>query len=150
MVTIGIDNNGPEIVSTNYWDTNYARKGYVFLSINAGTCRLLVPEAMLAAIPEWRAAREVIVSKGPWPDQGKAEALELLFEDDSDSPYALHIGTNQVDRIPLPADQDHADQPARWRFSTWTQIDGKVLELPCRYRIVTRIPWLKSFCEVQR
>jgi hypothetical protein len=33
---------------------------------------------------------------------------------------------------------------AEWKFAAWT-IKGKALELPCRYRIVPKIPWLKEF-----
>jgi hypothetical protein len=29
------ENNGPEIVSTNYWLSEHAQRGYVYLSINA-------------------------------------------------------------------------------------------------------------------
>ena len=38
-----IENNGPEIISPNYWDSDYAKKGYVYLSVNAGAFRLRGP-----------------------------------------------------------------------------------------------------------
>ena len=140
-----VTNDGAEILDTNYWASEAAKRGFAFLTINAGTFRLLVPEKMAPEIAEWKTAREVVVSKGPWPAQGREEAIEIMFEDNSDSPYALNMGIQQLDRMPTPADRDRSGQPARWHFSVWTQRDGKVLELPGRYRLVKQIPWLKPF-----
>jgi hypothetical protein len=41
---ITITNNGPEIEKTNYFDTNCAKEGKLYLSWNAGAARLLIPE----------------------------------------------------------------------------------------------------------
>jgi len=43
MITIA--NDGPDIASTNYWATDHARAGIVYLSGNAGAWRLLMPPA---------------------------------------------------------------------------------------------------------
>jgi hypothetical protein len=141
---ITIENDGPEIISTNYWTTPHAQRGYYHLSINAGAFRLLVPDSQLRNIEEWRSAREVIISRGPWPGAGKSDALEILFEDDTDNPYAIHLVVEQVDRLPLPTDMDVPGQPHRWQFSVWTK-SGKTLQLPARYRIVAKIPHLRSW-----
>jgi hypothetical protein len=141
---ISIVNDAADIVSTDYWETENAARGAYYLSINAGTFRLLVPPALVGEIEEWRTAREVIVSRGPWPEKGRADAIEILFEDRSDSPYVVHIGTEQVDRLPTDADQDRPGRPPRWTFTAWAR-GGKVLTLPCRYRRVKHIPWLKRF-----
>lgn len=114
------------------------------MSTNAGTFRLLLPDVLLSEIAEWRGASEVIISRGPWPDEGRSDALEILFEDGSQEPYSIRIGTEQVDRMPLDANRDRRGQPPRWRFAVWTSA-GKVLNLPCRYRLVKRLPWLKKF-----
>jgi len=42
MITT-IENDGPDIVTTNYWTTEHEQRGLFYVSINAGTCRLLVP-----------------------------------------------------------------------------------------------------------
>lgn len=144
MDLISIQNDGPEIVHTDYWRTSNAARGYYYLSINAGAFRLLVPESCVANLREWTSAREVLVSRGPWPQAARSDALEILFEDDSDSPYALHLGVEQIDRLPLDVDQDLAGQAARWIFTVWTPT-GRALALPCRYRRVARIPWLKTW-----
>lgn len=75
---------------------------------------------------------------------GKLDALEILFEDESDNPYCLHITSDQIDRMPLDSDRDRQGQPPRWTFSAHTS-EGEQLTLPCRYRIVKRIPYLKPF-----
>ena len=144
MNLITIENNGPEIISTNYWQSDYASRGAFYVAVNAGCFRLLVPDIQLSQVVEWRSAREVIISRGPWPDAGKHEAIELLFEDDSDNPFCLHMGSEQIDRLPPDADRDRQGQPPRWKFAAWTS-GGKILELPARYRIVKRIPCLKPF-----
>jgi len=144
MNLITIVNNGPEIMSTDYWHTGHAAKGYFYMSINAGCFRLLVPAPQIAAIDEMKTAREVIVSRGAWPEQGKHDALEILFEDDTGNPYVLHFTIDQVDRMPTDADRDRPGHPPRWKFAVWTET-GKQFVLSCRYRIVKKIPYLKPF-----
>lgn len=52
--------------------------------VNAGAIRVLIPRAMRRVIQDMRTARYVIASRGPWPEAGRPDALELLFEDGSD------------------------------------------------------------------
>ena len=82
------------------------------------------------------------MSRGPWPEQQRAEAIEILFEDGSDSPYVIQIGTEQIDR--LPADELRDDLT----LTVWTckqDRPHKALELPCYFRRVERIPWMKPW-----
>jgi len=144
MKMITIENDGQDITGTNYWETEHAGRGLVYVSINAGCFRLLIPDARVSEIGEMRTAREVIVSRGPWPKMGRHDAVELMFEDDSDEPYALHLSTESFDRLPLPADRDRPGQEPRWKLSVWTT-SGKALELPCRYRVVKSIPCMKPW-----
>ena len=142
--TIHVGNNGQNIRATNYWGSSYAAKGYFFLSINAGAFRLLVPDSRVAEITEWTSAREVIVTRGPWPWQETLDALEIMFEDDSESPYSLMLTRGLCDRMPPVWDADKNGQPPRRKFSAWTR-NGKVLELPCRYRIARKLPCLQEW-----
>lgn len=133
---IQIQNDGANIVSTNYWQTPHAAAGAFFLSFNAGAARLLVPKQIEQEIEEMRGASEVIISRGLL---GGQMALELLWEDGSDSPYSIHMGTNQCDRL-LP-DSDHgSDIPV----SVWTET-GKAAEWPGRYRIAQTLPCLQPW-----
>jgi hypothetical protein len=60
-----IENDGPAIRATDYWRSPFADAGFCFLSFNAGAARLLLPDSLAHVVPELRAAREVIVSRGP-------------------------------------------------------------------------------------
>ena len=66
---IQIENNGPEISSTNYFDSEHAQKGYFFLSTNAGCVRLLVPDIRRSDIAEFKTAKYVVLSRGPWQNR---------------------------------------------------------------------------------
>ncbi|WP_338807027.1 hypothetical protein V8U11_08180 [Pseudomonas chlororaphis] len=136
-----IENDGPAISRTNYWDSAHAARGYAFLSWNAGAGRVLLPDALAPALPDMRAARYVIVSLGPWLEQGAREAWELLFEDGSDAPYCLHLVAEQSDRR-LP----DTDQGGGFVITVWTR-DGEQLRLPARFRKVTEIPCLDPWAE---
>lgn len=131
-----ITNKGQAIESTNYWDSEHACAGYCFLSWNAGAARLLVPDTRHAFLPEMRTAEYVIVSRGPWPRAGKDEALELLFEDGSDSPFSIHLGAEQTDRL-LP----DTDQGGGFVIVVWTR-SGEQMRLPGKYRRVASLPCL--------
>jgi hypothetical protein len=137
-----IENKGPEIVSTNYWLTEHAQRGYVFLSANAGAIRLLVPNKAARHLPDMLSAKEVIVSRGPLPEDGRHDALEILFEDYSEQPFMIHVGTERIDRMPADSDRNRS-----FVFAIWTP-EGKMKEMPGRYRKVNRLPfgepWRKS------
>lgn len=122
-------NNGPEIVSTSYWHTEAALRGYVYLSINAGCFRLLVPDAFVT-VNSWikeaiSRADCVIITRGPWREMGKSDGIEILFEDHSDEPYALHIVPEQVELMPAASARqartkskmDDAGLHGTWRVS---------------------------------
>lgn len=106
---ITITNNGPLIKRTNYWNSQYAKWGAIYLSLNAGAWRILVPPAQAAAmLAEMRTGKEVIFSRGPWPEQNRADALEVMFDDGSDGPFALHIGQEQWDVLPTGIETEHS------------------------------------------
>lgn len=136
---ITINNDGQKITSINYWDTEQALKGYLYLTWNAGAGRLLLPDSQLAFLPEMSTGKYVIVSRGPWKERGGREALELLFEDESDSPFCLQLVAEQCDRM-LP----DADQGGGFDIAVWTR-DGEKLCLPGKYRRVSKIPYMKPW-----
>src|SRR4030042_411330 len=133
-----VENDGQAIVSTNYWQSDYAKRGFFYLTINAGAFRLLVPPSREGELADMLTASEVIVSRGPWPEHGKHDALELLFEDYSDSPYSLHITSDQVDRTP-----PGAARPQTFVFAVWVQT-GQVKETAGRYRKGKYVQWLQT------
>ncbi|MCK7579296.1 MAG: hypothetical protein MZV65_28570 [Chromatiales bacterium] len=110
---IRIQNRGQAIAATDYWSSAHAANGLVFLSWNAGCARLLIPDAAKSILRELKGAREVIISRGPWVDHDNRDALELLWEDGSDAPFALHIVAEQCDRLIPDAEQGGGFQRRR-------------------------------------
>ncbi|GAB1149852.1 hypothetical protein [Shewanella algae] len=133
---ISIINNGQAVASTDFWDCDHAKKGFFFLSWNAGAARLLIPDAQTAAISDMTAAREVIISRGRLAD---LDALELLFEDDSDSPYAINLLASMADRV-IPS----ADQGGGFVVTLWTRT-GQKGSIVGRYREVGELPCLQPW-----
>lgn len=134
-----IRNRGQLIASTNYWDSEHADRGFLFLSWNSGAARLLVPDAAKSLLREMRWASEVIVSRGPWTDQGGRDALELLWEDGSDAPFAVHLVAEQTDRL-IPEEQ----QGGGFVVAVWTRggLNGR---WPGRYRVSNSLPDLRPW-----
>ena len=137
---IVVRNAGQDIVSTNYWQTEHAAAGLFYLSWNAGAGRLLVPDVARDDFGMLGASL-VIVSSGPWPAQGSRPAIELLWEDGSDSPYCIHLVEEQTDRK-LPV----TDQGGKLVIASWTR-QGKAAEWPAKYRRVTALPCLDPWVE---
>lgn len=144
--TLIIENDAALIVSTNFWQTEMARAGKLYLSTNAGTFRLLVPQQHLGTVREMRTARNVVVSRGPMTLEGQRlpDALELLFDDGTDEPFSLHLSPGQLDRMPLDSDSTQA-----WTCTVWVHHVGErgrqVLTKPAHYRRVRRLPDLRPW-----
>lgn len=141
---IVIENDGPELVSTSYWESELAANGFVYLTINAGCFRLIAPAIAGLSLAKAQGAECVLVTRGAWPAKGRPDGLELLFDDHSSNPYAIHIVTDQCDHLPLDSDKDRPGQLPRWILAIYTEA-GKMFELPARYRIAESIPCLKAW-----
>lgn len=137
---IAITNHGPLITSTNFWGSDLALAGKVFVSVNAGAIRVLLPPSRYADLSDMRAAKQCVLSRGPWPAAHAEEAVELLWDDGSDEPYSLQLTRESFDLLPAEP------EPGReWVVSTWTAKDGKphrALDRRCHWRRVPKIPSL--------
>ena len=139
MPMLTIQNQGKAIVQTNFFDMEQARKGFFYLSWNAGAGRLLVPDVHIGLIPDMVVAQYVIVSRGPWRAQGNRDALELVFEDGSDAPFSLQLMAEQTDRL-LPDDSQGGG------FDVIVQTrQGPQATRPGRYRVVPEIPCMEPW-----
>lgn len=142
MSVLQIENDGPKIVATNFWETDAARAGKLFVSLNAGAFRVLIPAAVEYLVQEMKTAKEVLIYAGPWPAQKKDLAFELVFDDRSDSPFAIHLSTESFDR--LPAASDYLEE---WICSVWTQprrgVPHKSFQRIAYLAKAPRLPWLK-------
>jgi hypothetical protein len=140
---IEVSNHGPLLTATNFWESPLAERGLIFCSVNAGAIRVLLPPARYGDLNDMRPARYCILTRGPWPEQGKAEGIEIMWEDGTDAPYALHLTPESFDLLPAEP------EPGReWVLTAWTAKDGrphKSLERVCHWRRAARIPWLKPW-----
>jgi hypothetical protein len=130
-----IQNNDQLILASNYWNSDYARAGKVYLSVNAGAFRLLLPDLFTSELADMRTALEVIISRRLWPAQRCSDAIELLFDDWTDNPYAPHIGTEQIDRLPL--DRDTGREVV---CTVWTRGPKLEIMLPAHNRRSAKLP----------
>ena len=143
-----IMNDGPLISATSYWDTPLAARGGLFASFNAGACRLLVPNHARGfqihdLLQAADAAREVLVAVVRRPEDHRM-ALELLWEDDSDTPFVVHLGAQQMDRLPPAADHGRTIAVSVWQRGFGGQ-PTCVLTQPGRLRVVSRVPYLRPW-----
>jgi hypothetical protein len=134
-----IANDGARLVETNYWQTDNARVGLMFLTTNAGCTRLLVPPSQVHSIPDMtRNVREVVLTRGEW--RGTPGCIEVMFEDGSSSPFCLHIDPKQQDRRWLPSNEGK-----RWRFAIYTEA-GKVADFSrCFMRTRPTLPYVEPW-----
>lgn len=131
---ISISNAGADIASTNYFETPNARAGRYFVSWNASTARILVPDSLVGNLNEMSTGRICVISRGKW---NGVDALEFMFDDDSDAPYALHLGLGQVDR-------SIANDGKPFRVTAWTS-KGKAGDWKGKYRVVDELPCMEPW-----
>jgi hypothetical protein len=135
---IRIDNRGPLIVATNYWESELAKAGKIFCSVNAGAIRVLMPPLGYRHLDDMLG--ECVLSRGPWPELDLPEAVEILWDDGSPDPFVLHLTPESFDVLPA---QPEAHK--EWVISVWVEFQGslrphKVLEQVCHWRRVEKIP----------
>ncbi len=131
---INISNAGSEIASTNYFETLHAKAGQYFVSWNASTARILVPDSLVRNLDEMHTGQICVISRGKW---NGVDALEFMFDDGSETPYALHLGLGQVDR-------SITNDGKPFRVTAWTS-KGKAGDWEGRYRIVNNLPFMKAW-----
>ncbi|MCB2215687.1 MAG: hypothetical protein KQH59_06445 [Desulfobulbaceae bacterium] len=136
-------NNHPQdlslIESTNYFTSSLARGEKFWLSCNDMCFRLLLPGSYAETVEEMAACREVIVSRGVHQQMGSRESLELLFENDCATSWALHLTQDSIDVMPDIRYRDRRGEPYKWSFRIYTA-NGLIKTLPARYRKVKRLP----------
>lgn len=116
-----IQNDGAELRTTNYWDSEHASAGLCYLSGNAGTWRLLVPEAAEGLLAEMQTGTRATIEASLYAPK---QCVDVVFEDGSDAPFSIAIDRRQIDR---------AMEPGQCLLAVWTA-RGKVLTLPCTIR----------------
>lgn len=119
---IQFDNRGGELRTTTYFESDHARAGLVYLSINAGVARLLVPTAALTASGD--ALRNAITIDFAIAGSVSHPTIAIdVIDGDPAYPYVFEIDARQCDRH-LPASE--AGAPLPW--IAYTQREGHELE----------------------
>jgi hypothetical protein len=140
---IETQNRGQEVVSSTYWQSEYANDGKDFVSCNAGALRVLLPPARTHAVTDMRGAREVVLSRGPMPDAGGREMVELMWDDGSDTPFCLHLAPQLFDELPAEPPPD-----SEWVCIVYTERNGaphqEIMQV-CHWRRVAALPCLKPW-----
>jgi len=126
------------LASTNFWETEFERQGLIYLSFHRNCFRVLLPRALAPSLAQLETAFEVIVSRGPWPEVGKHDAIELLFEDGSSSPFCFHIGVEQCGFLPSP----YAMPAPVMSCAVYAAPDKIALEMRAYFRHAPYIPYL--------
>jgi hypothetical protein len=140
MSPVEIINHGPLIASTNYWTLAVEEAAKVFVSVNAGAIRVLVPRAHRRIIEEMRTGKHCVLSRGPWPAMRLEEAVEIIWDDGTDDPFALHLSPESFDL--LPAEPPEGQE---WIVSAWDVKKGKphkAVERVCHWRRVPQLPYM--------
>lgn len=112
---IDIHNAEQSITRTSYWRTPHARRGLLYLSVNAGAIRVLVPDAirreLLSGLPP--VGRPVTITRGEW--QRRATYV-LQWDEPAETglePYSIDIDQEQSDRR-WPSAEDGRIVPLIW------------------------------------
>jgi hypothetical protein len=71
------------------------------------------------------------------------EAVEIMFDDGSESPFTLHLSPESFDLLPAepPIDRE-------WVVTVWEEKNGhpsKAIELVCHWRRVANLPCMKPW-----
>lgn len=133
-------NQGQEIRASDYWDSDWNKQGIIGCSKNAGTFRLLIPDAMKNQVTEMKTCKEIIISKGKYCSH---IGYEFLFINHLNYPYCIHIGEKQFFSHE-PADTEHGKSVL---VSLWTRGSEKVFERAARFRVVDRLPYMRPWEE---
>jgi hypothetical protein len=133
-----IENDGPRIGSTNYWEGAYAAEGKFVVSCNAGHVRLLVPPTLVPSILDGLRGTKKLKAEALPGELWRTRRLctEWLFEDYTDTPFFIQLSPGSfVDFRP----RDSADLSA----SIWTKgaagMPQAIAILPLEWRVTPQL-----------
>jgi len=121
---IEISNDGAAIVSTNFFETEQAKAGKFFVSMNDRCFRLLLPVKLVKAgfLEEMKTGQVVEIER-------EGDSLAFWFVDGSDSPFQVKTNAYGLDLLPASSDAGRSDLT----FAVYVDGPKKVLELPAKY-----------------
>ena len=107
------ENDGPLLQRTNYFDSQQAKKGEFYLTWNSGCARLLVPDNKKHQLSEMKTGKRVIITAIPG-------GLEIVFDDESETPFLIQIANEQMDRVITKSDSG-----CTFQFSVYIRLGEK-------------------------
>jgi hypothetical protein len=133
-----IEDDGPRIRSTNYFDSRRARAGAISVSFAAGAVRLLIPPSLESQIPDMlRGTTHVEVSMLRPSEISAAETCSVwTFEDHSRRPLFLELGAAHF--LGLLPDADFEAPLTIWKKGEG-DIPALVATLPLRWKRVSHL-----------
>lgn len=131
---IRIENEGENILATNYFDLPSAQLGFFLLVRDAHVDRLLVPESQRHYIGEMKTGRHCVITSGIYRGH---ESIEIMFDDQSSSPFALYLSLDQS-----CGSARRRRGPSK--LSVWTR-DGKAGEWTAYQRNGKKLPNLQPW-----
>lgn len=129
-----IENDGENILATNYFDLPSAQLGFFFLVRDAFVDRLLIPDSQLNYIREMKTGLHCVITSGIYREH---ESIEIMFDDRSSSPFALYLSTNQC-----LGDARRRSGPSK--LAAWTR-EGKAGEWTAYQRKGKKLPNLQPW-----
>lgn len=109
------ENDGAILQRTNYFDSPAAEEGEFYLTWNAGCARLLIPDNQKHLLAEMRHTKLVSISL-------ITGGLEILFDDETDSPFVIQIAKEQMD-----LEVSKEDVGKQFQFSIYIRVGEKFI-----------------------
>ena len=89
------------VIEPDYWDSEMAKCGMLHVSATADCIRILIPDSQIDMIPLMLGGERITLSRGSC-SAGEDSVFEIVFDDHSDSPLSLLVGSEQGDTLPEP------------------------------------------------
>jgi hypothetical protein len=141
VFAIGNDGQNIHLGITTFFDSEMAVSGYPYLSWNDGAGRLLVPDSLASEIPQMLTGKIAVISRGPLANGQSADALELMFDDHSETPYAIQLSVDQCNLM-----LEESDIGIDYQLTIWTR-GAMVGAMPGKYRRADSLPYLAPWSE---
>ena len=85
------------ITDTTYFDTDVCAAGYYHLVFNMNTYSLFIPDRKDDWLVETVEAESVVITRGSY--NGKDNCFELMFEDNTETPFMIIVSDEQFSRV---------------------------------------------------
>ena len=119
---IVIANDGQNIRSTNFWDSELNTAGKYYLSFNANALRIMLPDTLTHYLNEMRTGNKVEIEK-------QETQIVVWFIDGTESPFRIASSFDAIDRLWTVADVGKSVQVLVYTRGPTLELrlDGKIL-----------------------